>query len=346
VSFFKSKKSKKPGGHHHHGAAVQTADELARRLELTVQQQQALDRENGADAADEDDYGNPIAVYPQPLSMGNNVASGAGGAGAEKNAEDSEWLDVEQEADIDLTKFGIKEMEINEDNESLNNADDEALANRKTWNINNTGQAQKTDAKTDESDALPAVGDAASAVDFSKDANEKSAGGEPSKEPSSKESAAAETTEAKPAAYVPPSMRNKQAGGGGASYSMRPGGKKPNIEDAEEFPSLDVASKLEEEQEKTKKKKPPPPSFHKAPSPSPASGGAWPSKRTPIPPPPTDRQKSPAAPPAVAEPAAASQAEPPPPAAAVAAQEEEKPSEPKQPAPNAYVPPHLRNRTK
>ena len=82
TSFFKSKKSKKHGSGRGLGTVVQSPDELARRLERTVQQQQALDRENGVDVNEEDEHGNTRPAYSQQLSTGSAGQTGAGRAGS------------------------------------------------------------------------------------------------------------------------------------------------------------------------------------------------------------------------------------------------------------------------
>jgi len=325
ASFFKSKKSKKQGPGHGHSAIVHTPDELARRLERTVQQQQIFERENGIDVEGED-LGNSRPPYTQQLSGGGGAGgggTGGGGGGGEQN-EDSEWLDVHEQQEVDLAKLGMKELEIREESEDEANEDEESLVNRKTWNI--PGQpgeksAQKPSKVTyaagmdiDDGEEV-ASGDDSAAAASKKEAEAKK---QEDTENSKVEQEKAETAEKKQA-YVPPSLRHKQLlGAARPTYT-----KKPNIEDSMEFPSLAAAGELEAEIEKTKKKQPPQQrQMKKAWSPSPASA---PSAA------PAETGRLPAW---SSEPKSAA-------AVAAAAAEPEKPAEPR---PGSYVPPHLRKR--
>lgn len=250
TSFFKSKKSKKhgPSGH---SAIVQTPDALARRLERTVQQQQQFDRENGAEEIDEESE-QQRPPYTQQVSGSGAVAGGGG----EQNKEESEWLDYQEQTEVDVAKFGIKEMEIREESDDEANEDEESLANRKTWNI--PGQhPDKVDPKAKK--VTYAAGMDVDDGEEHVNADDKSAPttktdeAEKHEEEHADESKAEKEEAGEPKQkYVPPSLRRNQL-----SAAARPSWmKQPNIEDSAEFPSLAAAGELEAEIEKTKKKKP------------------------------------------------------------------------------------------
>lgn len=282
TSFFKSKKSKKHGSGQGAHVIVQTPDQLARRLERTVQQQQIFDRENNIEE-DGDEFGQRPS-YPQQFSSGTGSGGGekvgekVGGTGGEQNNEESEWLDFqEQQQDIDVAKSGLKEMDIREESDDEANDDDESMINRRTWNMPGQQQSEKQPQKGEKVTYAAGMDiddgeDGVCGDDGGTAATKKDSVGK--KEEGDTETATAdvdketEEAEKKPQKYVAPSMRNKQLT---AVLRGTFSAKKPNIEDSMEFPSLAAAEELEAEIEKTKKKKPSQQAWKKAASPSPVS---------------------------------------------------------------------------
>lgn len=61
--------------------------------------------------------------------------------------EESEWLDIQEQQDIDIEKIGIKELEIREESDAEANEDEESLGGRKTWNIPGQQQEKQQQAK-------------------------------------------------------------------------------------------------------------------------------------------------------------------------------------------------------